>query len=284
MYIHPPARRTGRAPTNTPIAQPTTWRRSDDPQYADDPEFQALTTSLSDQLFTLASSISRLNNQISLLGTRRETDRVRERVQSLLQETGDSFKEIGEGLKRVSNWEDLGPSQKYTQGKLNQEFRASLTEFQVLQRHAIEKQRASATAARSALDQEGEAASAQAAGGQQQQQQQQLQQQEPRLAEQSEVDFQETLIIERESEIRNIEQSVGELNELFRDVAHMVHEQGQTLDIISDNVTQTRDDTRNADQQLRTASRHQKSARGKACCLLLILVIVLTVVLVAVLA
>jgi chromosome segregation ATPase len=268
MYTRPLTPILSRAPTNTISAQPTTWRRSDDPQYADDPEFQALTTSLSDQLFTLTSSISRLNNQISLLGTRRETDRVRERVQSLLQETGDSFKEIGEGLKRVSNWEDLGPSQKYTQGKLNQE-----------------KQRASATAARSALDQEGEAASALAAGGgQQQQQQQQLQQQEPRLAEQSEVDFQETLIIERESEIRNIEQSVGELNELFRDVAHMVHEQGQTLDIISDNVTQTRDDTRNADQQLRTASRHQKSARGKACCLLLILVIVLTVVLVAALA
>ena len=196
-----------------------------------------------------------------------------------MQETGDSFKEIGEGLKRVSNWEDLGPSQKYTQGKLNQEFRASLTEFQVLQRQAIEKQRASATAARTALEQEESAsASSPSAGGQQQLQQQQ---QEPRLAEQSEVDFQETLIIERESEIRNIEQSVGELNELFRDVAHMVHEQGQSLDIISDNVTQTRDDTRNADQQLRTASRHQKSARGKACCLLLILVVVLTVIIVA---
>ncbi|KAL1586754.1 hypothetical protein WHR41_04682 [Cladosporium halotolerans] len=260
-------------------SQPTTWRRSDDPQYADDPEFQALTTTLSDKLFTLTSSISRLNNQISLLGTRRETDRVRERVQDLLQETGDSFKDIGEGLKRVSAWEDLGPSQKYTQGKLNQEFRASLTEFQVLQRQALEKQRASATAARTALEQEEAAGSQQQGGGQQQQQQ--VQQQEPRLADQSDVDFQESLIIERESEIRNIEQSVGELNELFRDVAHMVHEQGQSLDIISDNVTQTRDDTRNADQQLRTASRHQKSARGKACCLLLILVIVLTVIIVA---
>lgn len=154
-----------------------------------------------------------------------------------------------------------------------------MTEFQVLQRQAIEKQRASATAARTALEQEeANAGSSPTAGGQQQLQQQQ---QEPRLAEQSEVDFQETLIIERESEIRNIEQSVGELNELFRDVAHMVHEQGQSLDIISDNVTQTRDDTRNADQQLRTASRHQKSARGKACCLLLILVVVLTVIIVA---
>ncbi|KAM0715379.1 hypothetical protein Q7P37_008877 [Cladosporium fusiforme] len=262
-------------------SQPTTWRRSDDPQYADDPEFQALTTTLSDKLFTLTNNISRLNNQIALLGTKRETDRVRERVQDLLQETGDSFKDIGEGLKRVSNWEDLGPSQKYTQGKLNQEFRASLTEFQVLQRQALEKQRASATAARTALEQEDSAHQDGSSGGQQQQQQQQIQQQEPRLADQSEVDFQESLIIERESEIRNIEQSVGELNELFRDVAHMVHEQGQSLDIISDNVTQTRDDTRNADQQLRTASRHQKSARGKACCLLLILVVVLTVIIVA---
>lgn len=205
---------------------------------------------------------------------------MRERVQDLLAETGASFKDIGEGLKRVSNWEDLGPSQKYTQGKLNQEFRASLSEFQVLQRQALEKQRASASAARTALEQE-EGAQDGSQGQGQQQQQQQLQAQQPQLADQSDVDFQETLIIERESEIRNIEQSVGELNELFRDVAHMVHEQGQSLDVISDNVTQTRDDTRNADQQLRTASRHQKSARGKACCLLLILVVVLTVIIVA---
>lgn len=261
-------------------AQPTTWRRQDDPEYADDPEFQRFTSDLSDKLFSLTNNISRLQNQVALLGTRRETDRVRERVQDLLQETGDAFKDIGEGLKKVQAWHDLGPSQKYTQGKLNQEFKASLNEFQSVQRQALEKQRASATAARTALESEGgpTSPSAGGVGGQQQQ----LQQQEPTLADQSEVDFQESLIIERESEIRNIEQSVGELNELFRDVAHMVHEQGQSLDIISDNVTQTRDDTRNADQQLRTASRHQKSARGKACCLLLILVIVLTVVILAI--
>lgn len=265
------------------LAQPTSFRRQDDPQYADDPEFQSYTTELSDKLFSLTSNISRLSNQIALVGTKRETERVRERVQDLLTETGDGFKEVGEGLKKVQAWPDLGPSQKYTQGKLNQEFKASLTEFQNLQRQALEKQRASASAARTALQQEGPTSPSASGGGQQQQQQQQqLQQQEARLADQSEVDFQETLIIEREAEIRNIEQSVGELNELFRDVAHMVHEQGTTLDVIDANVTQTRDDTRNAEQQLRTASRHQRSARGKACCLLVILVLVLTVVILAV--
>jgi len=260
-------------------AQPTTWRRDDDPQYADDPEFDKFTAELSDKLFSLTSNISRLSNQVALLGTRRETDRVRERVQDVLEETSSGFKDVGEGLKKVQAWHDLGPSQKYTQGKLNNEFKASLTEFQVIQRTALEKQRASATAARTAL----EDTSSPGATGQpgQQQQQQQQEQEQLRLADQSEVDFQESLIVERESEIRNIEQSVGELNELFRDVAHMVHEQGQSLDIISDNVTSTRDDTRGADQELRTASRHQKNARSKACCLLLILAVVLTVVILA---
>lgn len=109
-----------------------------------------------------------------------------------------------------------------------------------------------------------------------------MQQEQLRLASQDEVDFQESLIIERESEIRNIEQSVGELNELFRDVAHMVHEQGEQLDIIAENVEGVRDDTRGADVELRAASRHQRNARNKMCCLLLILAVVLTVVILAV--
>ncbi|KAK1017674.1 SNAP receptor [Friedmanniomyces endolithicus] len=238
-------------------SQPTTWRRTDDPQYADDPEFQQYTIQLSDQLFALTANISKLSTQIGLLG--------------------DSFKDVGEGLRKVAAWHDLEPSQKYTQGKLNQEFKASLTEFQGLQRQALEKQRASATAAKAALDQDGDSPTATTDAGQQQLQQQEA----PRLANQDEVEYQETLIQTRETEIQQIENSVSELNELFRDVAHMVHDQGGQLDVISENVVQTRDDTREADSQLRTASRHQRSARGKACCLLVVLVVVLTVIILA---
>ena len=175
----------------------------------------------------------------------------------------------------------IQPSQKYTQQKLSREFKASLEEFQTVQRLALEKQRASATAARAALEEQQQATSpsGQQAGGQQEQ----LQEQEQlRLASQDEVDFQDSLIVERESEIRNIEQSVGELNELFRDVAHIVHEQGEQLDLISANVDNTRMDTQGADRELRSASRYQKQARGKMCCLLLILAVVLVIVVLAV--
>jgi uncharacterized protein YcbK (DUF882 family) len=157
--------------------------------------------------------------------------------------------------------------------KLSREFSAALSEFQVVQRRALEKERAS----KAALEDTSVQSHSAEAG------QQQLQSLEaPRLAQQDEVDFQENLIIEREGEIRQIEQSVGELNELFRDVAHIVREQGDMIDTIDVNVENTLTDTRGADTELRSASRYQKSARNKACCLLLILAIVLVIVVLAV--
>lgn len=151
-----------------------------------------------------------------------------------------------------------------------------------MQRRALEKQRASAAAARTALEETAEPGAAAPEGQAVQQQQLQQQEQQPSLAPQEEVDFQDSLIVERETEIRNIEQSVGELNELFRDVAHIVREQGGQLDLVSENVERTRDDTRGADRELRGASRYQKSSRNKACCLLLILAVILTIIILAV--
>lgn len=87
-------------------AQPTTTRRQDDSQYRDDPEFQRFTESLSNRLFELISNISRLSNQIS----KRDTERGRERVHDLLEETREGFKEVGEGVKRAQTWPDLNVS------------------------------------------------------------------------------------------------------------------------------------------------------------------------------
>ena len=221
-------------------------------------------------------------------------------MHDLLEETRDGFKEVGEGVKKLTTWEDLNvrccislsqgsyianhngeqASQKYTQQKLAREFQASGTEFQSIQRRALEQERESASAARTALDSSDQPYSDSPPS---QRQSQQLQEQDQlRLASQDEVDFQDSLIVERESEIRNIEQSVGELNELFRDVAHIVHEQGGQLDTISGNVQNVATDTQHADIELRSASRYQKNARGKACCLLVILAIVLVIIVLAV--
>jgi hypothetical protein len=170
------------------------------------------------------------------------------------------------------------------QQKLSREFQASLAEFQDLQRQALDKQKASVSAARAALESEGGGAGGEGAdliGGQQLLEPQQHQSLE-RLAAQDDVDFQDYLIIQREEEIRNIEQGVGDLNVLFQQVAQIVAEQGEQLDTIAHNAEYVRQDTRGADYELRTAARYQRNARSKACCLLLILAVILTIVILAI--
>ncbi|KAJ5907831.1 hypothetical protein N7495_000513 [Penicillium taxi] len=257
-------------------SQPTTLRQSDDPHYQDAPGFDSYAESLSGRLFELTSIIGRLSSQVKLLGGNRDNERVRERVHNLLEQARDGFKDIGEEIKKIQTWENVNPSQKWTQTKLSTEFKASLDEFQTVQRLVLERQRESANAARTAIE-ESEHGNVDTEG----QLLQQLEEQ-PRLANQGDVDFQETLIIEREAEIRNIEQSVGELNELFRDVAHIVTEQGGQLDIISENVQNVHYDTHGANTELRSASRYQKNARNKACCLLVILAVILAIIILAV--
>lgn len=247
--------------------------------YADDPDFDRLSQELMNKLFTLTGNIARLRTEIGHLGTRRDTARVRERVHDLIEESSESFRTVAEGVKKVQTWEDVTPTQKYKQQKLFREFKSSLDEFQVLQRKALEKQRASVSAARAAAhDEEGDDVPLSPTG----QQQQQLMQQELRLAPQDEVDFQDGLIAEREEEIRNIEQGVGDLNVLFQQVAQIVTEQGEQLGGISENVERTHEDTRGADRELRQAARYQKNARSKACCLLVVLAVILTIIVLAI--
>ena len=60
----------------------------------------------------------------------------------------------------------------------------------------------------------------------QEQEQAQVQVQKPKGPSQSEIEFQEALIAEREADIEEIETGIHELNEIFRDLGHIVQEQG----------------------------------------------------------
>ena len=85
-------------------------RRQDDPEYQDDPDFSRFSEAVSVKLFTLTSNISRLSQQVNLLGTKRDTERVRERVHDLLEQGREGFREVGEDIKRLSGWDDLNVS------------------------------------------------------------------------------------------------------------------------------------------------------------------------------
>ncbi|KAM3923365.1 syntaxin-16 isoform 2-T2 [Leptodactylus fuscus] len=95
---------------------------------------------------------------------------------------------------------------------------------------------------------------------------------------------QNTLMVEeREREIRQIVQSISDLNEIFRELATMVVEQGTILDRIDYNVEQSCVKTEEGLKHLQKAEQYQKKNRKMLVILILfVLVIVLIVVLIGV--
>lgn len=249
--------------------------------YSDDPEFASLTSSLSSRLFTLTSNITQLNRQLALVGTKKDSEVVRGRVTRLLDETRAGFRDVTEGVKRAKSWEDPTAAMKYTQEKLQNQLTAAMAEFQSAQRLSAEKTRQYVAATKRQIHEQDEERYTDEGEGQQVPLVQQ-QVQRAALAEQSEVDFQESLIVQREEEIRDIERGITELNDIFRDLGTMVSAQGESLDIIETNIATVAQDHKAAHLELRGAAKYQKSARNRMCCLLLILAVVLTVILLAV--
>lgn len=81
--------------------------RRNDSNYTDDPDFERLSQDLMNKLFTLTGNIARLRTEIGHLGTRRDTARVRERVHDLIEESSETFKGVGQGVKKIQTWEDV---------------------------------------------------------------------------------------------------------------------------------------------------------------------------------
>ncbi|KAK9473090.1 t-SNARE [Dipodascopsis tothii] len=259
--------------------------------YSDSPEFDTSVNELSNELFTLTSNISTLHRLLAVVGTKKDTHEVRERVSRLTDDTRDLCKVLGDRVKHLQTWADVTPSQKFTQQKLSREFTSLLADFQSVQRLSAEKQRQVVVAAKTHAPGTTDLLSPPSDSGFGQQQMllqeqlqapQQLQEQQYDVVSQQEIDFQNSLIAEREIEIQGIEQGISELNEIFRDLGTMVTEQGVLIDNIESNITNVAVNTQNASTELTKASRYQKSTRNKCCCLFIILAIILTVVLLAV--
>ena len=203
------------------------------------PEFTLLTKSLSQRIFNITSNVALVHRYIGLLGTPRDTDKMRASLMDTLAKTKDMSKDIVSDIRRLNRWDpdELGPSGKYEQQKLTGDFQKAVTDFQNAQRLALEKQKDYVKDVKAAIEEE-YAEYEQSPDGRGQriklpQTQSQQQQQGLQLLDNAEMEFNEQLIEERELEIQGIEQGILELNEIFRDLGTIVTEQGTQLGLMS---------------------------------------------------
>ncbi|KAF9429718.1 Syntaxin-7 [Entomortierella beljakovae] len=101
------------------------------------------------------------------------------------------------------------------------------------------------------------------------------------LAIDGELVFQESIIQERESEIQKIEEGMGEVLDVMRELGTLVHEQRGGVDFLHDNILQTRGRIQLAQQEVLKASEYQRRSREKLCYIIMILSTVVAIVMLA---
>ncbi|XP_039765916.1 syntaxin-16 [Pararge aegeria] len=87
------------------------------------------------------------------------------------------------------------------------------------------------------------------------------------------------MVAEREEEVNKIVKSIVDLNDIFKDLGHMVHEQGTVLDRIDYNIEQTQVQVHEGYKQLQKAERFQRQNRKMHCIMVLAVTVVLMVIL-----
>lgn len=80
------------------------------------------------------------------------------------------------------------------------------------------------------------------------------------------------MIQEREREIQQIQQDTQEINDIFSNLSSIINEQQFQIDSIENNIFSYSSNAREADTELRRASRYQKRSSGRLLCCLLILI------------
>lgn len=273
-----------------------TLRNHESASSVESTEFMHLTEQVGLHIFRINANVStleKLDRQLrnaSDMG-QKKADEMMKQFAELCEQTRSIVKDASEDVKALSLFSVNGSNggrrsspSRLLQGKLQNDFQEALFAFQKIQKAGIRKEKVALAQAK----RRGSGAPAEEAEGQEQTEGapvEQLQTQLPksRLS-QEELEFQESLIAEREAEIREIEQGVQELNEIFRDLGHMVQEQGGMIDNIEYNIGTIASNAEGADRELLQAHTYQRRAGRRALCLTIIIAFVVAIVLLALLA
>lgn len=255
-----------------------------------DLEFKSIARQLSLQIHKINANVSAIVKLVDLLGTVKDNTDLRNKLHNLTDVTRELVKDSTAELKSLAkcNLEPDDRQHKLERDKISTDFQRALRAFQAAQTRSVERQRTFVQRAKATLDDINAPAlsSSDTLGLQQGQvlelEQTQLLQQE--MVTDSEIEFQEQLIQEREGEIEEIEQGITELNEIFRDLATIVSDQGSMINNIESNVISVANNTRGASEELVTANNYQRKAARRMTCLLMVFVVVFMVVLLAVLS
>ena len=232
-------------------------------------------------LFQLTTNVSQYRRLAHWLGSGKDTPAHRQRIKQLGEKISGLAKDVSGQLK-AQGGAGGDCAAKLKRQKLVKDFSALLQDFQKAQRECAEREAASLP--RQPKSRAGRVAEAQAAtAAEQEANERQALLAERRRQEQqqldSQIEFNDALIEEREQGIVEIQHQIGEVNEIFQDLALLVNEQGEMIEDIESNIVRTGQHTSAAVTELKKADKSHKNLRNKFCFMFVVVAVIIAVLL-----
>jgi len=225
---------------------------------------------------SFARRVAEIDNNVRMIGTPRDNHGLRARVRNGVDEVQLQMKQIASDVKRISKMDMNGPDKKkysVQRQKLIQEFANSGNDFKRVAAVAAEREKTPIPEAVMKKAQTGAVMDdLERQGLLEAERREQATQMEAQRA------YIDGVNLQREEEVRQLEESVAQVNEMFHDLAQIVTEQGVLIDTIESNVVNAKDNVEEGEKEIDKAMDYQKKSRSKMCCILVFSIIVLLVV------
>ncbi|CAF0791282.1 unnamed protein product [Rotaria sordida] len=224
-------------------------------------DFQRLHNVISTNQVKINNHMNDLDKLVQKLGTSEDSEPLRERYHRLQNETKSFMQETNRALEQlrsipIETEADHRRRKNLLETLLNQHL-AALNRFQEIQRKGARKEKESLERARAVTYRQQSLHESQD-NDQFNSSNTQLQQQSVLPMEQQ-VDLRG--LHERDEQLRQIETNIVEVNELFKDVAKIVHEHGGIIDTTEQYILDAESNVGSANKQLTQAVTYQTSAR-----------------------
>jgi len=239
-------------------------------------EFQRLAQNIGTNIQKILQNVSSMQRMITQIGTPQDNTQLQNQLHQIQHYTGQLAKDSSKQLKELNNYppeEALDPRQwKLQRERLQSDFTRALDNFQRAQRSAAQKEKDAIKKYKNhggVSQPPGDDNLIDIEGGQSGHSKTQLMMEEEQNLEQ---------LQEREKAVRQLEADIGDVNQIFKDLAAMVHDQGEMVDSIEANVETASIRVNEGTDQLRQAERYQQKARKKKIIMAIIGAIVLAII------
>ncbi|KAL3275122.1 hypothetical protein HHI36_019893 [Cryptolaemus montrouzieri] len=245
-------------------------------------DFQKLALTVETSIQKISQNVSSMQRMVKQIGTQQDSPELKKQLHSIQHYTQQLVKDTNGYIKELHKFSVSSPSDqrqiKMQRERLQDEFAATLNRFQMVQRSTAQKEKDQVNKAR-------EHTSTELFLEPSSRKQPLIELQDSNYSNQQMQDQEVAdlrALEEQEQSIRQLENDIRDVNDIFKELGVLVHEQGEIIDSIEANVERTESSVRHGATQLREASNYKNKIRRKKTILAIICAVILTVIIMAI--